>query len=178
MAALYDKRTVSSAKIKLQQTGGFGGIQRRKKANQGERAAVECLNFKILSGSFTIMLRGRCRTSASELMCKHGVLPEAAEAGPFTFPFSQREPSGRCRHNVASDWLNPKRFLLKDSVRASWFKEEMLYETHGTWQDVLCPPAGLWHSRLCGKAKCILLLYVQVSTEKWVPVTQQRKSWK
>lgn len=106
------------------------------------------------------MLQGKCRTRTSELICKHWVLREAAAAGPFTFPFSQREPSGRCRHNVASEWFNSKRFLLKDSVRASWFKEDMLYEARGTWQDVLCSPCwalafeASWESQMHIAAMC------------------------
>lgn len=79
--------------------GGFGGIQRRKKANGGKSCSLQ-FDLKILSGSFTIMLQGKFRTRISELICKHRVLPEAAETGHFTFPFSRRELSGRYRHTM------------------------------------------------------------------------------
>jgi hypothetical protein len=36
LAVLYDKCSVSSAQNEIQQMGGFGGVQRMKKANQGE----------------------------------------------------------------------------------------------------------------------------------------------
>lgn len=108
------------------------------------------------------MLQGKFRTSTSELVCKHRVLPEAAEAGHFTFPFSQRAQWKVQTHNVASDWLNSKRFLLKGSVQVSWLKNKC-FEKHvarpeGPWLLLLDSlPLGSARSRFRVKAKCILL---------------------
>lgn len=55
--------------IKPEQMGGFGGIRRKKRqtGGGGERAAVLGLIFRILSGSFTIMLQGKLRTNISRV---------------------------------------------------------------------------------------------------------------
>lgn len=80
-------------------TGGSEGIQGRKGQTTGELVSswsCECLWFLHNHAP------RQFRTSISELVCKHWVLPEAAEAGRFTFLFSQREHSGRGRCSVES----------------------------------------------------------------------------
>lgn len=54
---------------KPEHMGGFGGIRRKKRQTGGgeERAAVLGLIFRILSGSFTIMLQGKLRTNISRV---------------------------------------------------------------------------------------------------------------
>lgn len=82
-----------------ERTGLWWHPKEKKRQTGGKSCSLQ-FDLKILSGSFTIMLQGKFRTSISELICKHRVLPEAAEAGHFTFPFSQRELSGRYRHTM------------------------------------------------------------------------------
>lgn len=118
---------------KTRANGRLGGIQRRRKANQGEGAAVESLIFKILSGSLAIMLQGKCRTSISEWICKHQVWPEAAELGTSHFHFSETLEGGTdtrgCMRLVRFQEISAERFKFHvrrvDALSNTWHSAEL-----------------------------------------------------
>lgn len=145
-----------------ERTGALVASKGEKRQTGGKSCSLQ-FDLKILSGSFTIMLQGKFRTSISELICKHRVLPEAAEAGHFTFPFSQRELSGRYRHTMLHQTGEiPRDFCGKVQFKFRGSKDKCCEKHVAAAQPPLLLlhslPLGFAYSRFHVKAKCILLL--------------------
>lgn len=77
------------------------------------------LIFKILSGSFTIVLQGGLRTNISELVCKHQVWPEAQRLGTSHFHFLRENLVEGTDTHCCIRRVKFQRFLLKASVQVS-----------------------------------------------------------
>lgn len=144
-----------------QRTGALVASKGEKRQTGGKSCSLQ-FDLKIFSGSFTIKLQGKFRTSISELICKHRVLPEAAEAGHFTFPFSQNLVEGTdtqcCIRLVKFQEISAERF-------SSSFMVRRINALRNTWHAAKLPllllldslPLGFAYSRFHVKAKCILL---------------------
>lgn len=170
--------------IKYSKQEALVASKEEKRQTRGEelQSKVWSLNY-FFSGSFTIMLQSNLEPIFSELICKHWVLPEAAEAGHFTFPFSQRELSGRYRYTMLhqTGWI-PRDCCWKiqfkfhvwrvNALKNAWHTEKLLLLLFSG------SPAGLCIFKVSHKSQKHIAVCSGLIIKKWVQMVQLRKSWK
>ena len=137
--------------------------------------------YKTLSGSFTIVLQGKFRSSISELVCKHRVWPEAAEAGTSRSPSLSENLVGCADTRAAADWFIPgfcgkTQFQFRGSKSKCSEKHVALHTT----ALVIPPrfaPAGLCRRKVSRESQIHIAVCSGLRIKKWVQMIRQRRSW-
>lgn len=114
------------------------------------------------------------RTSISELICKHWVLPEAAEAGRFTFLLSRREHSG----GADALWKGQGRSgFCWDSVHVSGLEGYTLWNRVANLPLLILSgsPAELYVFKVSHKSQMHIAVYSGLIIKKWAQMIHQKK---
>lgn len=107
-------------------------------------------------------------------------LPEAAEAGHFTFLFSQRECSGRDRCAIVLDWLHQDccwGWVQVSGLEGYTLWKHMAHLIHLPGLTLYGSPAELYVLKVSYKSKMHIAVYSCLTIETWARMIQQKTSW-
>lgn len=182
MAVLYDKCSVSSAQNKTLANGRLWWHPEKKKGKPGEKSCGFSLSFKIQWFLHSHAPRQR-RTRSSELICKHRVLQEAAEAGHFTFPSSPRELSGRYRYtmlhqtgSIPRDFCRKIQFKFRGS-RNKCFEKLVAHRKTSSVTPFRFAPAGLCIFKVSHESQMHIAGCSGLIIKKWGHVIREGPPW-